>query len=355
MMTMEYKHTPSTQNEWPIFSTEQEHTEGRKSSVDQVHGSQKSQTHSSGEQEKENNSEVHGHGGTNDKSLTVHRHRGQPSFEKRKKDSQSTAIQPFVGNAIRKDRHRSQPPKNCRTSTKEDISSKRNIVMRNFRSAVRRSSSSDNIAKIHGSKHQLGWTGDSNNNFGGVQMTRHTLYKEAMYTCVHMLGAASFNRFPASQEELCLYTHEAFCASYQEQVAVLEHVRSEPFPLTIVNTKVRRAQGLQSSKPNSLVDSYCLVNIEAEHSIRQREWQKFSLASPLRSKILEHNKKNLKPTAENRTFQIYEKIPQFVKTGVQRHQRNPEWEQRFQCLSLRPSVDCITVEARLAITQRPNL
>ncbi|ODM95910.1 Protein unc-13 D [Orchesella cincta] len=260
--------------------------------------------------------------------------------------SKTSEDQNFIFKTIPRDRPRSQPPQNKfkRLSGPENSNNKGGLVITNARNTLKRSSSNGNIPNTFESRNNLGLAGDSNNNFGDIQVTRHALYKEAIYTCVHMLGAPSPNRFPATQEEMCLYTHEAFSASHQEQVAVLDHVRNEPFPLTIINTKVRRAQGLQGPKQNGFVDSYCLVTIEAEHSLGKREWQKFSITSPLRSKTLDHSKKTLKPTAESRGSQVYERIPQFVKTSVQRHKKNPEWDQRFQCLSLRPSVDYLTVE-----------
>lgn len=47
----------------------------------------------------------------------------------------------------------------------------------------------------------------------------------------------------------------------------MDSVRNEPFPLTIVNTKVRKAKGLQGSKPNVTLDPYCVVTIETENSV----------------------------------------------------------------------------------------
>lgn len=98
-------------------------------------------------------------------------------------------------------------------------------------------------------------------------VSRHNLYKEAMYTCAHMLGTPSTHRFPATQEEMCIYIHGAFSESGKEQEAVIDHVRNEPFPLTIVNTRVKRAEGLFGSKPNGFVDPYCVVTIETEDSV----------------------------------------------------------------------------------------
>lgn len=37
-------------------------------------------------------------------------------------------------------------------------------------------------------------------------------------------------------------------------------------------------------------------------------------------------------------------MPDLIKTSVQRQNKSPKWNQRFQCLALRPSVDKLTVE-----------
>lgn len=50
---------------------------------------------------------------------------------------------------------------------------------------------------------------------------------------------------------------------------MLEHVTSEPHPLTIVNVNVRRATGLKGAKPDGLVDPYSVITIETEDSVSQ--------------------------------------------------------------------------------------
>lgn len=53
----------------------------------------------------------------------------------------------------------------------------------------------------------------------------------------------------------------------KEQDLVLDTVRNEPFPLTIVNAKVKKCSGLRGSKSNGFVDPYCIVTIETEDSV----------------------------------------------------------------------------------------
>lgn len=52
---------------------------------------------------------------------------------------------------------------------------------------------------------------------------------------------------------------------------------------------------------------------------------------------------------EDRDTQIYEHVPGFIKTSVMRHNKDPKWNQRFQCLALRPSVDKLTIEVTFLI------
>lgn len=61
----------------------------------------------------------------------------------------------------------------------------------------------------------IGGVGDAkmHKQVANVEVSRHELYKEAVYTCAHYLGLPSPQRFPTGQEEMCLYSHEIFSES----------------------------------------------------------------------------------------------------------------------------------------------
>jgi hypothetical protein len=53
---------------------------------------------------------------------------------------------------------------------------------------------------------------------------------------------------------------QLFTFSYiQEEHAVIEHVKGDSYPVTIVNTKVKRGDGLQSLENERLPNPYCVV------------------------------------------------------------------------------------------------
>lgn len=125
-----------------------------------------------------------------------------------------------------------------------------------------------------GSSYRTGLTVDKGNArkhcvLDGVP-TKHDLYEESVYTCAHYLGIPSPQRFPTGQEEMCIYAHEIFSEGEKETEEVLEHVNNEPFPLTIVNTKLKQAQGLEGDKANGMIDPYCIVTIETTDSVSYR-------------------------------------------------------------------------------------
>lgn len=64
----------------------------------------------------------------------------------------------------------------------------------------------------------------------------------------------------------------------QEQQAVVDHVKGELFPMIGVNTKILKAEGLQSSTPGkNHPNPYCVVAIETEGSVCMKSTNKIIL------------------------------------------------------------------------------
>ncbi|CAG7830335.1 unnamed protein product [Allacma fusca] len=179
-------------------------------------------------------------------------------------------------------------------------------------------------------------------------VTPHTLYKEALYTSIHYLGLPTL-RFPSTKEDLCLYSHVAFKAEPRDQITAMEHVVGEAFPLTVINTNVRRADMVEARDNTNLPSTYCIVAVETDKSlvefqIETQEWGRISTGTPLRPVEAKHPQSHNRPVPEKRFDQIYSNVPPSIKTTVQPLTRCPIWDQRFQCLALRPSVDILTIE-----------
>lgn len=116
--------------------------------------------------------------------------------------------------AIPKERPTSQPPPETR----------------NVRNSLTISSDTGTVKlQLHESKSVIhashdGEGGDLKHHksgFASNSVSRHDLYKEAIYTCVHMLGRPSAHRFPSSQEDMCLYAHGVFSESPQVMQSIL--------------------------------------------------------------------------------------------------------------------------------------
>jgi hypothetical protein len=71
---------------------------------------------------------------------------------------------------------------------------------------VRRRSIDDSDYEVHRRKRK------HKESLETVEVTRHMLFKEALYTAVHTLGRAT-KRFPSSKEEMSLYVVQTFCDS----------------------------------------------------------------------------------------------------------------------------------------------
>jgi len=81
--------------------------------------------------------------------------------------------------------------------------------------------------------------------------------------------------------------------------------------------------------------------------MEKSSWKHIDFGSPQKPKGVKAPKDRERPVAEKRFDQVYQTIPMSIRTSIQHQTLNPIWEERFQCLALRPSHDILHIEVRL--------